>query len=609
MARIEKISEKPSEKITLKSFWETVEQRLAACSAEELRDILRAMAKETPPAARQKFLAGLTPPEPASAAAVQQTDRQTDRQNVRRTVRRDVQQERLLSDIDNVAAELEAVVEGVESWRNEYWTGRYSYHDEDGPGPYRDFIEPLSRLFKRTEAVFDSGNLALARDAYRKLFAALDLKDAYGDYVSANDLKGVDIGEASARYLRAVYETEKPEHRPKALFDAMQQVRSATFLKQLSLDDIIQISPRPLPELDKFLSDWIAFLRKQRSREADFWLREAIRLSQGTRGLAEQAQTEGQKRPRAYLDWFAALEGEGKDREILAAAQQALRTLPAKLPIRAAIADYLCAAAAKLAQKEALRAGRWEAFAASPTLERLLDLRDATDPARRTEVMRRAAQHIQEYLAHQPRRNIYSVDGPDEFESPAWIEKSVLAHAHLLAGDWEAAQRLAVGRVPEWSEYENPQGLIVSCFLVLLAGRRRGALPPNLAEMWQEELQDSIRSESGLSNAGDKGGKSLLDRLKQAYAERLPGLRLSADEKAVMLSCCLKRAKQCVRAIVSNKQRAAYKRAAVLVAACAETLRRRGQEKDADRLLKFMRDRYPRHHSFQAELKKATNRR
>src|SRR5215510_12672834 len=69
-------------------------------------------------------------------------------------------------------------------------------------------------------------------------------------------------------------------------------------------------------------------------RDADAWLREAIRLARGTAGLAELARAEGQARPRAYLDWFAALEEEGQPREVLAAAQAALHMLPAHLPIR-----------------------------------------------------------------------------------------------------------------------------------------------------------------------------------------------------------------------------------------------------------------------------------
>jgi hypothetical protein len=573
-------------KISLKAFWETVEQRLAACSAEELRAILRAMAKETPPPERQTFLAKLTPPEQESVAAIQQA----------------IRQEALLADIDDFAQELEAEMEGAEYWEERSgWGDRYD--DEDSLGPYAEFVEPLTELFDRTEAVFDSGDLALARDAYKKLFEVLQLEDDYGRGVRASDLPDVDIGEVSARYLRAVYETEKLARRPKALFEQMQQVRSWMFLKQLKLGDVIQISPKPLPDQDWFLSDWITFLRKQSGYDADAWLREAIGLSRGTQGLAELAQTEGKERPRAYLDWFAALEREGKDHEILSAAQQALQTLAPKLPIRAAIADYLCAAAARLNEKGVLRAGRWEAFIAKPTLERLLDLRDATE-TERAAIMQQAAQHIQEYLAHPPRERMNIWQDLDGLESPVWINKAVLAHAHFFAGAWEEVHRLAAReKVLGWSSSDNLQGLVVPLFLVLLSGQSLDALPPNLKQLWQEGLQNTAGF--GWRNEED----NLVKRLEQVYAERLPQIHLSNAQQADVLSWCLKVAKQRVSAIVSNQHRGAYSRAAVLVAACAEALRFRGQDKKADRLLSDIRNQYPRHRAFQAELNAAIQRR
>ena len=44
------------EQLSLKAFWDTVEQRLAGCSAEELRAIVRALAQATPATERQAFL-------------------------------------------------------------------------------------------------------------------------------------------------------------------------------------------------------------------------------------------------------------------------------------------------------------------------------------------------------------------------------------------------------------------------------------------------------------------------------------------------------------------------------------------------------------------------
>jgi hypothetical protein len=162
-------------------------------------------------------------------------------------------------------------------------------------------------------------------------------------------------------------------------------------------------------------------------------------------------------------------------------------------------------------------------------------------------------------------------------------------------------------KVLGWSTPDNPQGMVVPFFLMLLAGKSPSALPPNLQHIWQQGLQNSM--EFGWQEEADKEEKKLLKRLEQAYVERLPSLRLSDDQQAELLSWCLKVAKQRVKEIVSSQHRGAYDRAATLIAACAEALRLRGEEKDADTLLSNIRDQYPRHRAFQAELNTAMHRR
>jgi hypothetical protein len=458
--------------MSLKAFWEAVERCLATYSTDELRAVLRGMAQETPPSGRRAFLARL---EPIDGAAV--------------TASQVIQQEDLLADIDDLARELKDDMKHADAWEERYEWGEY-YDEEDSLGPYEEFVEPLVELFDRAEAAFDYGELSLARAAYQRLFELLKTEDDYGRRVSASDLTGVDEDEAVARYLRAVYETEPPAHRPQAIYEQMRQVPVPLFGPHPMLDDLVQISVRPLPDREQFLADWIDFLRTQdgpSGSDVDAWLREAVRLAQGTPGLEALAQAEGQTRPRAYLDWFTALQEEGKYKEMLAAAQEALQALPAQLPIRAAVADHLCAAAAQLNETEALRLGRWEAFVAKPTLPRMLDLWDvAVDAAERTALMQQTVEHVRDYLANPPVRRVEIMRGGDAIERPVWIDQSVLAHACLLAGDWDAAHHLAAqARVLGWSSSESHQGLVVAAFLVLLSDQTLEAVPSNLAQFWE----------------------------------------------------------------------------------------------------------------------------
>jgi hypothetical protein len=573
------------EKMSLKAFWEAVERRLDACSADELRTILRAMAWETPPLERQAFLEKLERSEEATLAS-----------------RQAVQQEELLDDIDDVGRELKAAMANADAWEERYeWDEHYD--EEDSLGPYEEFVAPLSELFDRTEAAFDYGDLPLARAAYRKLFELMDVEDDYGRGVRGSDLTGVDMEEARFRYLRAAYETESPGQRPRALFEQMQQMRPWPARSRPMLDDLIQISPRPLPDREVFLSDWLAFMQAQAGADADAWLREAVRLTQGTQGLEALARTKGQARPRAYLDWFTALAEEGKHGEILAAAGEALDTLAPGLPIRAAIADHLYAAASQVGDPEAQRAARWEAFLVHPTLSRLLDLWDvaATD-AERKKIMQRAVQHIQEYLAHPPDRPTVAWPPEDHLESQVWIDASVLAHAYLLAGDFEAVQQLAAGQqVLGWSSRGNVQGLVVAAFLVLLSDEASGTLPANVAQIWQWGLENSTGYRVG-------GDVSVRQHLEAAYAQRLGETTLPAETQEEFLAWCLEVTRQRVDAIVSNQNRGSYDQAAVLTAACAEALRTRGDRQAADTFVGEIRNRFPRHRAFQAELKTATRR-
>ena len=124
------------------------------------------------------------------------------------------------------------------------------------------------------------------------------------------------------------------------------------------------------------------------------------------------------------------------------------------------------------------------------------------------------------------------------------------------------------------------------------------ALPPSLAQLWEERLQAS----AGGSYWGEDAGSNILKRLKQIYAQQLPRAAWGKEQPKKFLPWCLKVANQRVDAIVGNQKRGSYGKAAVLITACAETVRLRDGDKEADALLNDVRNRYPRHRAFLAEL-------
>jgi len=569
------------ENLSLKAFWEAVEQQLAALSADELRAVLRAMAQETLPADRRVFLATLTPPQTTVDVAPY------------------IPQEELLAQIDDLAQELAAAMEDADEWEEQHSWDSY-YDDEDSLGQYEEFVESLAALFDQTQAAFDYGDFALACAAYQKLFAVLDMEDDYGRSVGLTDLSGVNAEETIARYLRAIYETTAPAERPAALYAQMPSMRTV-LRRRVMLDNLIQISPRPLPDQNTFLEAWIAYLRAQNATsgsDADAWLREAVWLAEGVTGLADLARAEGVMRPRAYLDWFTALLETEQYAEVITAAQAALQTLPAELPIRAAIADQLCTAAAKLDQPAVVREGRWQAFFAKPTEARLLDLWEAEpDPAARLVLMQQALRRVQTYKPPASQPNFSVWNWGDTLETPAAQSTTLLAHACMLAGEWDAAQQLAApANVLGWTSATSHQALVIAVFLALLFGETPATLTDNLAQIWKSGVH---------RNVGFSTSSALALRFDRAYTAQFAQTQWSDDVQARYLAWCLEVARRRVEAIVGGQHRKSYDKAATLTAACAETLRQRGDLAAATAFVSEIRTRFPRHSAFQAELKRA----
>ena len=257
-----------------------------------------------------------------------------------------------------------------------------------------------------------------------------------------------------------------------------------------------------------------------------------------------------------------------------------------------------------------MRAGRWQAFLAKPTLARLLDVWDAApDEKEQVDLMSQAAQYLQSYLAHPPReRGSMEFEWrEDDLEQTAWVNKSELAHAYQLAGEWGAAHETAAReKTLGWSSGDSAQGLVLPFFLVLLSGKAAHALPANLAQQWQTALQNSVGS--GYYGDGSQDEDNVLKRLQRVYADKLAGASIASSQQKEILSWCQRVVKQRTDDIVGNQHRGSYGKAAVLTAACAETLQSLGKKLEADLFLEDARNRFPRHRAFQAELDTATER-
>ena len=127
-----------------------------------------------------------------------------------------------------------------------------------------------------------------------------------------------------------------------------------------------------------------------------------------------------------------------------------------------------------------------------------------------------------------------------------------------------------------------------------------------MKQVWQRALETSVDFSDWRKS--DKAETNTGKRLERLYAEQIPQIVPSKNKQTRLLAWCLEIAKKRVKAIVGDQHRGSYNKAATLMGACAEVLRLRGDNQAADKLLAEVRERFPRHRAFQAELDVATQR-
>jgi tetratricopeptide (TPR) repeat protein len=369
------------EVLALGPFLASLEQRLDKLPAERLRRILMGHGTRLPPGERAGFLRIFDTAD-------------TDTAGTTATGHDDPE---LVGDAESFVA---TIVKGIYSegcgFDPEY-------------GDYRTFGDEswttgMDDLLDRAGAAFLAGNATLARGAYQVLLEAL------ADDEVGNNLPGVgtpvelidsDVGEAKARYLRSVWESEPPATRATALVEAAQALPYLGGEPTLAALDTTR--REPLPDLDRLLPDLITALGEINLEGFGFGAQarrlraEASMRHGGVDGLAELARITGPCRAEAYRDWVDALARTGRFDDAEQAAGEALAQLDPHGGVRAGLAERLAILAAVRDDAATLLQARREAWRADPTLRRLLRLVEvATALDRRDEVLTEEAGYLAE---------------------------------------------------------------------------------------------------------------------------------------------------------------------------------------------------------------------
>lgn len=579
----------------LRPFLDELERRLSALDPEEVRQVLLDRAQSLSAGQRASFLEIFPAPERIALGRRAAAEPPAD-------VVPDEDAQALLANVD---AFIDAVRAGT------YFAGwgwDHELHEERAFGD-ESWVVEMDVLFEAAGAAFVAGSLELARDAYGKLLAAFSLDEEVGTFCGdrpATEMVETDLGEAKARYLRALYETTPAGERAARLVESLDELDHLG--PPASLQAVAETRRTLLPDLDAFLPAWIEELAAVPQAGYGFargprrLLAEAAALHRGAEGLADLARRPGPDQAEAYLDWVDHLARDARTTEALAVVSEGLAAICSPGDGRARLAERLAGLAQSQGDAGLALEGCRQAWRGAPSVTRLLNLARACPDAELAAVLDEEAALLS---APRARRGA----------------KGALLDGHRCRP--ACALLLAAGRVREatsvlreagpslgWSSPDHPEPVVVAYLLVAASGQSGPPTEPGslLAELflgtdtpaWAHGLDPCVWRGRHTSPEGD--GPTLADLLARSIEVLSP----SPAERHRLLEQAMGIVDARVASVVAAQHRGAYRRAAGLVAACAETMALATGAGAASDFIAGWHARHPRHSAFRAELDRAT---
>ncbi len=559
--------------LSYKEFMEEVRQRLRNFSAEDFRNMILNWASEEHPSRRQEFLYKLTSPEKNQTV-----------------------------DEDTLLEEIEAFAQRVAN--GEYCDG-WGWDDviyEERDWGDESWAEEMEALMLQARKLLLQEEYSLAEEAYKKLFDILEMGEEPGHLpgdLDSTSMITVDMVEQVAHFLRALYMTSPSEERAGLLFEALHKYRYLA--RGIKLKDVINALDYDLPGLEGFLEEWIEFLKNQgqdQARTSAFFsiselLREAVYLKGGIPAIAEFARQQADKYPRAYLDWIEALEIQADTDSVLQVAREGLSRIPRDNKVRAKVAETISRTGEKSNDRELKLEGYRESYYSNPTLGYLLDLYStAMECGCFAEIRDEAEQSIMElWPSKRVPVNQYFRSG--ELDRNIASE-GLFANALLLGGRYEKVFEFCQGKGPlGWSSSDNPNPVFVTFMMVVLS--RADVYSKMLSQQWEEAIR----------NTSYRANEDYIKKYQKIISAIKESIQLTGAQEEFYLKWCIDRIGSRIDAIVSNKHRKSYHKAAGLLVAMAETLANRGERQKGMALIERYRGKYPRHTAFKGEVTRA----
>ncbi len=498
--------------------------------------------------------------------------------------------------------ELYLEVEEYEDYSDSYWDREWitDYYDHQGIGAgiesviqfVRDCVD--DRRYEEANEICDwlwdmcVSTVSAHDDGY-------DSEPADLETLAEEKIVHADLAQFALLTLYADYQVQEPENRAEALYLYF----SYSSFQELHMDDMFHMGREELTGTAQFWKDWIELLKTKSGSAATRLLREAVLHHEGLDGLVKLADNNYQVHPSLYLTVMEEYEKLHNYEAIEEVGKRALEKIEKGLIIRSKTALKAAYASSFLQHADAMVRFCWEGFRSDSTDRNFLRLFGTEEMAgqygiRGKEILGgRIEGNPAEFLRNEElRRNVI---GEHEF--------------YLLSfytGDFETAKQASKNPKGSlgWSGGFIPYG--IRLFLLYLYKK---PLPSPAAEAVasyvgfrdDEKPEDAMSFENEIAEESRKNKTTIFWSYFKRWKQYFP---MDAEEQEQYLSWAEKIVKSRADAIVSGQHRRHYGEAAALLAMAAEIKEDAGVREAKEEMFAEYKRRFPRHSSFQAEMKR-----
>ncbi len=492
--------------------------------------------------------------------------------------------------------ELYLDTEEYEDYSSGYWDADWvtEYYDNQGIG------EKIMSVIRFAKDCVDDRRYQEANIIYEWLWEMVVCTDnEYSDpldieMLEENKIIHTDMERLALLTLYADYHVLEPEKRAEDIYLYF----SHAAFRKLHMEDMFHVGRESLENTEQFWKDWILLLKTKSGDAEGKLLKEAVLYCDGIEGLVQMAEENAAMHPSLYLAAMNEYKKAYAYAKIEEIGEKALERIDSSLVVRGEIALKAAFASSCLQHEENMMKSCWECFRSDSTDKNFLRLFGTEKMAERygitgKEVLKNRVKGNQEY-----------------YRSNRELRKNVIGDYgyYILSfymGDFEKVEAASVNPKGSlgWSTSFIRYGIRLMLLYLYekpLPSKAAASISAYIGFAEDKDYDDLMDFEREIAEESHERKVSIFWNYFQRWKRYFP---MEQSMRRKYLTWAEKIVYSRADAIVSGQHRNQYREVAVLLAMIGEIKEDMGEQGAKKEVFMEYKRKFPRHSSFQSEMK------